>query len=76
MNDLIEEHYIKYFECLNTNDRDICDNIYLNSPKTRPASVGLSCATIQAPLKPKNKGKEQGYKQAWVFVNRGNFVKK
>ena len=61
MNDLIEEHYIKYFECLNTNDRDICDNIYLNSP---------------APLKPKNKGKEQGYKQAWVFVNRGNFVKK
>jgi len=61
MNELIEEHYIKYFECLNTNDRDICDNIYLSSP---------------APLKPKNKGKEQEYKQAWVFVNRGNFVKK
>ena len=61
MNELIEEHYIKYFECLNNNDKDICNNIYLDSPP---------------PLKPKNKGKEQGYKRAWVFVNRGNFVKK
>ena len=61
MNDIIEEHYIKYFECLNTTDKDICNTMYLN---------------IQAPLKPKIQGKEQVYKQAWVFINRGNFIKK
>jgi len=30
MNDIIEEHYIRYFECLNTNDKDICNKMYLN----------------------------------------------
>tara|TARA_R100000541_G_scaffold2934_1_gene9499 strand:+ start:957 stop:1136 length:180 start_codon:yes stop_codon:yes gene_type:complete len=59
MNELIEEHYLKYFECLNNNDKDICNNIYLNN---------------QPPLKQKTK--QQDYKQTWVFVNRGNFIKK
>ena len=61
MNDIIEEHYIKYFECLNTNDKDICNTMYLN---------------IQPPIKQKKQGKEQVYKQTWKFVNRGNFIKK
>ena len=61
MNDIIEEHYIRYFECLNTNDKDICNKMYLN---------------IQPPTKQKKQGREQVYKQTWKFVNRGNFIKK
>ena len=61
MNDIIEEHYIRYFECLNTNDKDICNKMYLN---------------IQQPIKQKKQGREQVYKQTWKFVNRGNFIKK
>ena len=61
MNDIIEEHYIKYFECLNTNDKDICNKMYLNIPPY---------------VKTKKQGKEQVYKQTWKFVNRGNFIKK
>ena len=33
MNDIIEDHYIKYFECLSTNDKDLCDRFYLNEKK-------------------------------------------
>lgn len=33
MNDIIEDHYIKYFECLSINDKDICDRFYLSEKK-------------------------------------------
>tara|TARA_B100000902_G_C27261149_1_gene890829 strand:+ start:809 stop:979 length:171 start_codon:yes stop_codon:yes gene_type:complete len=33
MNDIIEDHYIKYFECLSGNDKDICDKLYLGDKK-------------------------------------------
>ena len=71
MNDIIEEHYIKYFECLNTNDKDICNKMYLNIPLKAD-----TCGAIQQPIKQKKQGREQVYKQTWKFVNRGNFIKK
>jgi len=61
MNDIIDDFYLKYMECLNTKDRDICDKYYLDIP---------------TPIKTKTPVEQQGYKQAWRFVNRGNFIRK
>ena len=65
MNDIIEQHYIKYFECLSTNDKDICDNMYLNSP-----------TPLITKKQVEQQGKKQAHKNTWRFVNRGNFLKK
>ena len=71
MNDIIDDFYLKYMECLNTKDRDICDKYYL------PAVLDTRRAIdIPTPIKPKTPVEQQGYKQAWRFVNRGNFIRK
>ena len=69
MNDIIEDHYIKYFECLSGNDKDICDKLYLGDKKEVNNSnaiikIGDFC------------NKNNKYKNTWRFVNRGNFIKK
>jgi len=62
MNEIIEDYYLKYIECLSTKDKKICDNLYLNN--IPPLS----------PKKPLTISKE---KQAWKYdINRGNFKKK
>ena len=35
MNEIIEDFYLKYIECLNSKDRDICDLYYLNLKPTK-----------------------------------------
>ena len=36
MNEISEDIYIRYFECLRTTDKDICDQVYLPKPKPKP----------------------------------------
>jgi len=61
MNDIIDDMYLKYIECLETKDKDLCNFFYLN----RPTPITIKTST-----------EEKGYKETWRFVNRGNFVKK
>jgi len=32
MNEIIDDFYLKYMECLNTKDKDLCDKYYLDRP--------------------------------------------
>lgn len=61
MNDIIDDMYLKYIECLETKSKNICDFVYLNRT---------------TPLKIKKPVEEQVFKDTWRFVNRGNFVKR
>ena len=61
MNDIIDDMYLKYIECLETKDKDLCNFFYLNN--TTPITIKTST-------------EEQVFKDTWRFTTRGNFVKK
>lgn len=71
MNDIIEDHYIKYFECLSINDKNICDKLYLGEKKKETDKK----SKYEVSKKPQPHQK-CGFKNTWRFVNRGNFIKK
>ena len=61
MNDIIDDMYLKYIECLETKDKDLCNFFYLN----RPTPITIKTST-----------EAKGYKDTWRFTTRGNFIKK
>ena len=61
MNDIIDDMYLKYIECLETKDKDLCNFFYLNTP---------------TPIPIKNSVEEQVFKDTWRFTTRGNFIKR
>ena len=74
MNDIIDDMYLKYIECLETKDKDLCNFFYLNNNSNAIIKNPVFCNTT--PITIKTSTEEKGYKDTWRFVNRGKFVKK
>jgi len=75
MNEIMDEYYLKYMECLSTKDKKICDELFLffTENKKQTKNPVFSLASL-SPKKPLTITKE---KQAWKYdLNRGNFRKK
>ena len=81
MNEIIEDYYLKYIECLSTKDKKICDNLFLffteNKKQTKNPVFSLTSLNNIPPLSPKKPLTISKEKQAWKYdINRGNFKKK